>query len=484
MSSLHLRLLNTCALFGVVISASANDWPVLGRDKTRNAVSPEKNAPVEWDIKTGRNIKWTAPLGTYCFSDPVVSQGLVWVGTNNEEPDGQAPTEYAAVLRCFREDDGKVLSQHAWPALKGPLFRLAVVGFACSPLIEESRMYFTSTRGEVVCWDIAALKDRNEPPKEIWKTDLIEEFGVYPRMPIMGDGKTCSIAASYRDWIYVVTGNGRSSWDRDTGAWRNYMPAPDAPSLICFDKRNGKVVWTDQSPGTNVLFGQWASPLVIEINGRAQVITPQGDGWVRAFEAETGRLIWRFDINLKSGKWPMSRDGFMATPVFYDNRIYIGSGRDRESGEGPGRLCCLDPTKQGDISLELDSGPGQGKPNPNSGAVWHFDDIGRMHSNVAVQDGLVIAAGFNGFIYCLDARTGQIYWKHDMRAHVEPTPLIVDSKIYLADEDGEVCILALSREKRKIGEHTFPEPIYASPIFANGVFYVATTSHLYAIQQK
>src|SRR5437867_8849495 len=111
------------------------------------------------------------------------------------------------------------------------------------------------------------------------------------------------------------------------------MPAPDAPSLICFDKRTGKVRWTDQSPGTNILLGQWASPLIAKIKGRAQVITPQGDGWVRSFDAETGKLIWKFDINPKSAQWPVSRNAFMATPVFYANRIYIGSGQERESGE-------------------------------------------------------------------------------------------------------------------------------------------------------
>jgi outer membrane protein assembly factor BamB len=174
----------------------------------------------------------------------------------------------------------------------------------------------------------------------------------------------------------------------------------------------------------------------------------------------------------------------MATPVFWDSRVYVGSGQDRESGEGPGRLCCLDPTKEGDISLELDNGPGQGKPNPNSGALWHFDEIGRMHSNVAIRDGLVIAAGFNGFVYCLDARTGRKYWTHDMRAHVEASPLIVDAKVFLADEDGEVCILALSKDKKLIAEHSFPEPIYSSPVFANGVLYISTALNLYAIEQK
>src|SRR4030095_16689433 len=173
------------------------------------------------------------------------------------------------------------------------------------------------------------------------------------------------------------------------------------------------------------------------------------------------------DINPKNAKWPHSRNSFMATPVLYDKRIYIGGGQNRESGEGAGRLCSSDPTNQGDISLELDDGPGKGKPNPNSGAIWHFDEIGRMHSNVAIHDGLVIAAGFNGFVYCLDARTGQKYWMHDMRAHVEPSPLIADGKVYLADEDGDLCILALSKEKKKIAEHSFPGGIYSSPIFAH-----------------
>jgi hypothetical protein len=35
---------------------------MLGRGKTRNPVSPEGNAPIEWDMKTGRNIKWKALL--------------------------------------------------------------------------------------------------------------------------------------------------------------------------------------------------------------------------------------------------------------------------------------------------------------------------------------------------------------------------------------------------------------------------------------
>src|SRR5262245_38744119 len=80
----------------------ADDWPMFGRDKTRNAVSPEKNPPTEWQIKGAakrivdnkvvethaedRNVKWSARLGSITTASPVVAGGLVWIGTNNEHP--------------------------------------------------------------------------------------------------------------------------------------------------------------------------------------------------------------------------------------------------------------------------------------------------------------------------------------------------------------------------------------------------------------
>jgi hypothetical protein len=84
--------LTFAALAAVCPLALAADWPMLGRDHTRNAVSPEKNPPTDWQVanprkKTeNRNIKWSVELGTYCFSDLVISEGLIWIGTNNERP--------------------------------------------------------------------------------------------------------------------------------------------------------------------------------------------------------------------------------------------------------------------------------------------------------------------------------------------------------------------------------------------------------------
>src|SRR5262245_65383611 len=76
----------------VATPALAEDWPMFGRDRTRNAVSPEKGAPADWQVETrdkktpARNILWSAKLGSISMGGPVISNGLIWIGTNNSSP--------------------------------------------------------------------------------------------------------------------------------------------------------------------------------------------------------------------------------------------------------------------------------------------------------------------------------------------------------------------------------------------------------------
>ena len=85
-----------------------------------------------------------------------------------------------------------------------------------------------------------------------------------------------------------------------------------------------------------------------------QVAVGQGDGWVRGYEAPTGKKLWEFDLNPKDSVWPKTRNEVISTPVFYENVVYIANGQDPEHGEGVGHLYAIDPTKRGDIT---ESGP-------------------------------------------------------------------------------------------------------------------------------
>ena len=69
------------------VSASdpgSGDWPMWGGTPDRNMVSNMKGLPIDWDVKTKKNVKWVADLGSQSYGNPVVAGGMVLVGTNNE----------------------------------------------------------------------------------------------------------------------------------------------------------------------------------------------------------------------------------------------------------------------------------------------------------------------------------------------------------------------------------------------------------------
>ena len=518
-----LLALSTLATSLFLNDARADDWPMFGRNRSRNAVSPETFAPpTDWDVgkydeKRGqwigsRNVVWAARLGGQTFGDPVVADGQVWVGINNFLPPNNKND--ASVLAGFATRDGKPLYRYVSNRLpQGRGYDWPSSAMACSPLIEGERMWFVTNRCETVCLDLGPLKRGEAQPRDVWKIDMIRDFGVKPAGSRMALCHFCSIS-SYKDLIYVITGNGVDD---------SYVtiPVPQAPSVICFNKNTGEAVWQDNSPGANIIDGQWSSPLVIETDDVAQVVTPQGDGWLRSFEALSGRPIWKFDINLKMSKLALggrgTRNNILATPVLHEGRVYVASGQYAEHGEGPGRLVCLDPTKTGDISSELavdasgqplpedrmqtvDPAKGQrAVPNPNSGLVWEYtrsdrngngkiefeEEFHRTHGNVAIKDNLLVVADGSGLMHCLDAKSGKVHWTHDSFAAVYASPLIVGDKVYLANEDGNVQILRLAAEPQmplaEIGMDG--GSIYTAPIFANGVLYVATRSWLFAITE-
>jgi outer membrane protein assembly factor BamB len=449
-----------------------------GRDRTRNAVSPEKGGPTDWDVRTGRNIKWKAHVGSFSACEPIVSGALVCIGANNSEPRDLAVQNPAGILVCFRERDGAFVYQHACVVTDGtPLVRRAMFGQTGSPLIEGDRLWFVTVGARALCLDLSPIRTGQSGVEKRWQVDFLSDLDVSPAVDVMGNKGMCSIGASLGSYIYLTTGNGRD-WSRMS------VPIPRAPGLVCLDKNSGKLIWEDASVGSDIILGEFGNPLTIESGGLSQVIAPQGDGWIRSFDARSGELLWKFDINPKASTNRYLRNFFQNAPVLHGGRILVAGGRDVESGEWPGRLVCLDPEKRGDISLELQDRPRRGIPNPNVGAIWHFDACGRTLSNPVVDQGIVVLVDFGGTVHALDEATGSLFWKHRVSAQVWGSPLVVDGKIYIANIDGEVDVLALGKTCTIIAHQEFEDTINSSPTFANGVLYIASGSDLFAIQQR
>jgi len=102
---------------------------------------------------------------------------------------------------------------------------------------------------------------------------------------------------------------------------------------------------------------------------------------------------------------------------------------------------------------------------------------------VAIDDGLLYVADFSGYLHCLDAATGAELWVYDTFSAVWGSPLVVDDKVYLGDEDGDVVVLRAGRELEKLAEPNIGSAIYGAPIAANGVLFVNSVSELFALSR-
>ena len=136
------------------------------------------------------------------------------------------------------------------------------------------------------------------------------------------------------------------------------------------------------------------------------------------------------------------------------------------------------------------------KENPNSAALWHYSTVDAnnnkkfefeetMHrtcGTVAIKNDLLYIADFSGLVHCVDAKTGKPHWTHDMLAASWGSPLIVEDRVYIGDEDGEMTIFKLSDELEIIAEPTLGNSVYSTPIVANGVLYVSNKDELFAFK--
>jgi outer membrane protein assembly factor BamB len=106
-------------------------------------------------------------------------------------------------------------------------------------------------------------------------------------------------------------------------------------------------------------------------------------------------------------------------------------------------------------------------PNPNSATVWHYDSydvdgngeidefMETMHrtlTTVAIKDDILYTADFSGIVHCLDAKTGKVYWTHDMLGACWGSPLVADGKVFIGDEDGDLYIFAHGKKKEWLNQ--------------------------------
>ena len=497
--ALTIRIVLAAAAVAVVCgTAMAADWPQWGGTASRNMISQEKDlpetfqagdgkaAPADGGEPRGKNIKWTAKLGSQTYGSPVVAGGRVFVGSTKNG---------GGWLLCFDEQTGKRLWELAIPKLSQSVVPHSDgFGLCSTAAVQGERVYVVSNRGEVLCLDVRGMANgndgpfkqegqymagtdrsgRNKPPLTVkptdgdilWRYDMVGELKVQPH------NASSSSPLIHGDFVYVGTANG-------TDGSHKRVPNPLAPSLIALDKRTGRLVAADREKiGTRVFMGQWSSPSVCEVNGSALIIFGAGDGFCYAFRPVTARRrgkvvplrrVWSVDCNpaeyrFRGGKripykHKSGPSGVIATPVAYRGRVYVAIGQDPSHGKGSGMLTCISAAK--------------------GRKIWTYKKIGRSISTVAIADGLVYAPEDFGTIHCLDARTGRPYWTHPTKARIVSSAFVADGKVYVGSSNG-LWVLAAGRSKKVINRIQLDSPVEATPCAANGTLFVASRKRLYA----
>lgn len=462
----------------LVADVAKGSWPMFGGSASRNMVNTQdQNIPTEWSVAEGKtkNIKWAVDLGSKAYGGPVFAGGRIFVGTNNSRPRDPAVKKQKAVLMCFNEADGKFLWQATHDIPPEETFADALPQGLCStPAVDGEHIYYVTPSCEVIC---GRVKDG----QTVWRYDMMKELKVVPYHLA-----NCSPLV-VGDHVFVVTSNGVNEEGK--------IVSPKAPSFVAFQKKDGKLAWQSDLPGERIIEGQWSNPVHARINGKSQVIFPGGDSWLYSFEPATGKLIWKFNCNPGKKDDGQIANYMVATPVVHDNKVYIGLGLypEHPSGSKFSYFLCVDASKTGDVSPK-DNLHAQSPANKDSALVWAYGGLvvpepkqgkriifGRTMSTAAVHDGLVYISEENGYMHCLDAKTGKRYWEYDFKAGVWGSPYWVDGKVYIAVEDGRVFIFAHGKECKVIREIDMEDTMHSTPVVVNGVLYLTTKSKLYAV---
>src|SRR5260370_26489885 len=80
--SLLCLFVSLCLLFAS--DPGTGDWPMWGGTPDRNMISLMKGIPTSWDVRTKKNVKWMAQLGSQSYANPVLAGGPAYAAPTTD----------------------------------------------------------------------------------------------------------------------------------------------------------------------------------------------------------------------------------------------------------------------------------------------------------------------------------------------------------------------------------------------------------------
>ncbi len=393
------------AVFCSALVASGEDWPQWrGPVRTGHAGSgskPIKKLEAEpktvWRIKAGEGL-----------ASPVVAQGRAFLFDNQDGKETLRAVQVANGQELWRTAIDDVFKDSQGPA--GP---------RCTPVVDGSRVYVQSCRGELQCLNVA-------DGKKLWSAHFTRDFGA----TFIGEKGAAHGAARH--------GNNGSPTLAGNSLYAQ-VGSTNGASVVCFDKMTGKVIWQSQ----NDVAG-YAAPMVAKLAGMPQVVSFTADG-VIGLREKNGNLLWRIPL-----KTAFSRHA--TTPVIHQDMVVVSSHQ------------------VGLMGIRV-SAAGARQEWLSKPAAMNFA------SPVAVGQYLY-GLGPNKNVLCVEIETGKILWSREGwwttsadKAH--GAFLVIGENVLTLTDSGTLILFAADpKECRELGRVQVCGANWCNPAYVDGKLFL------------
>jgi outer membrane protein assembly factor BamB len=273
--------------------------------------------------------------------------------------------------------------------------------------------------------------------------------------------------------LFVYDMDGRLVWEKDLGdkRMRNEFGEGSTPALygdtlvvvwdhlngdsfvVALDKRNGSERWRVARDEIDT----WATPLVLEVNGRPQAIVPAMNR-NRAYDLETGAVVWEGE-GLTMNPIP--------SPVHEDGLVVLMSGFRGND---------LRVVRVADAKGDIDG---------TDAVVWSFDrDTPYVPSPLLVDGILYFLKTNSGLLSAFDVKTGTPHYQNQRIEgvpNVFASPVSADGRLYIAGREGTTAVIRTGPTFELLATNALDDEIDASPALVGDTIYLRGHRSLYAI---
>jgi outer membrane protein assembly factor BamB len=423
-------------------------WPSF-RGPQAAGVAERQNLPEKWDGKTGENILWRTTIPGLAHSSPVIWGSRIFVTS-------AVSTDPKASFKPGLYGDGDASQDRS---------------------SQRWMIYALDKRTGKIIWKQTACEGVPRDKRHIKST--------YANSTPATDGRIV-VAWFGSQGVYAYDLNGRFLWKADLGRlnlgaydiptyewgtasspiiWKDLVilqcDTQDDSFLLGLDAGTGKQVWLterDELPS-------WGTPTVAQTAAGPELVA-NASNYIRGYDPRTGKELWRLGGSSKITA---------PTPIFADDKFVIASGR------GPERpIFVVRAGARGDLTLP------EGKTTSDA-VVWSRMGRGSYMPTPLIYDGILYVLSNNGVLDAYDFQTGEEIYRQRLPlvgSGFSASPVAADGKIYLANEDGEVLVIAAGRKFSHLATNSMGELVMATPAMSEGVIYVRSSQSLFAVGRK